>query len=187
MRQTERIRSVLSKWLPWVRRIGSIGLVYLLFGGLGGCVQNGLNNGVFYKYGGDLRYRIGAVGTQWRVIKITQNDIAYYNPVFKATINVNSTCRKDYEDVSLSTLTNHIFYELRERKIVRQSKRMLNHRAALYTEIVATLDGVSIRAAALVLKKNSCIYDFFYIARPHNFGRGLSDFYRMLNGFKVLS
>lgn len=152
-----------------------------------GCNGNGLHDNVYTKFNGELRYRIGAISKQWRFIKVTENDIAYYHPVFKSMIQVNSTCRKDYEDVSLSTLTDHVFYGLRERKIVIQQKRMIDRRAALYTEILAKLDGVAIKAAVVVLKKNTCAYDFTYISRPDNFGRGLGAYYRVINGFKVLS
>jgi hypothetical protein len=154
--------------------------------GLTGCPTNGLHQGIFYKYGGNLRYRIGPLRKTWRQIKVTENDLAFYHPQYKATIQINSTCRKDYEDASLSTLTDHIFIGLREKKILRQSKRLIDRRAALYTEIVAKLDGVRVTAATIVLKKNACIYDLTYIARPGNFGRGLGEFHRVVHGFKVL-
>jgi hypothetical protein len=64
---------------------------------------------------------------------------------------------------------------------------MIDNRDALYTELNANLDGVSIQAALLVLKKNECIYDFAYMTRPWNFGRGIGDFHRLIYGFRVLS
>jgi hypothetical protein len=152
---------------------------------LSGCPASGLHNNIFYK--GNIKYKIGDLGEDWRPIEISENDIAYYNSSFSAIIQINSTCRSDYEDVSLSILLGHLLYGLTDRKVIREEKRMIDNRDALYTELNANLDGVSIQAALLVLKKNECIYDFAYMTRPWNFGRGIGDFHRLIYGFRVLS
>ncbi len=149
-----------------------------------GCQKRGLHGWIFYK--GYLRYKIGALDSSWRPIKLAENDIAFYNKTYAALIQVNSTCRKDYEDVSLKILTDHLFYGLQDRKLILQEKRRVARRAALYTEMEASLDGVRVKTAVLVLKKNECIYDFTYLTRPWNFSRGINSFHRVIYGFKVL-
>lgn len=153
---------------------------------LTGCPRTGLYRWVFHKYNGRMQYSIGGLGRDWRKVRVTENDIAFYNTVYSAIIQVNSTCRKDYEDVSLPILRDHLLYGLTDRKIVEKKQRMLDKRAALLTRIKAKLDGVAVEASVMIMKKNACIYDFAYISRPRHFGRGIGDFYRVIHGFKVL-
>jgi hypothetical protein len=154
--------------------------------GLSGCPRKGLHRWIFHKYNGSMQYSIGTLGREWRKVKVTENDIAFYNTIYSAIIQINSTCRKDYEDVSLPILRDHLLYGLTDRKIVEKQQRMLDRRAALLTRIKAKLDGVAVEASVMIMKKNSCIYDFAYISRPRHFGRGIGDFYRVIHGFKVL-
>lgn len=167
--------------------ISKFGLVLaslaMVVGGLG-CASTNLQNWVFSKPG--LKYSIGSLGKGWRPIKVSENDVAFYHKTFVAIVQVNSTCRTDFEDASLATLTDHLFNGLTDRKIVHRANRTVDRRAALYTELFAKLDGVSIKASLLVLKKNECVFDFSYMARPWNYGRGIGDFYRLIYGFRVL-
>lgn len=168
----------LGRWLLWVVAL-SIGLPFVV-----GCSGNQLKNGVFKK--GDLRYTVGSLPKTWRRISVAENDLAFFNPSFGSVIQANSTCRADYEDASLSTLTSHLFNGLTNRKITQQAERIVDRRAALYTELTARLDGVLVQTAILLLKKNECVFDFAYYARPHRFGSGVGDFHRFIYGFRVL-
>ena len=151
---------------------------------LAACSNSGLVGTVFKDR--EAHYRIGGLGNRWRQIRITENDVAFYNTDFSAAIQINATCRKDYEDVSLDILIDHLMYGLTHRKIRLKRRMMLDRRAAMYVELTAKLDGVPVRCAMYVLKKNACIYDFAYMVRPSNFGRGIGDFHRVVYGFKVL-
>ena len=168
-------RREIARFLPFL--LGS----FFLFG----CPPAGLKGWVFYK--DDIRYRIGELDPHWRNIRISENDLAFQSTRYEAAIQINSTCRKDYEDVSLQILTDHVFHGLQDRKIVLQERRRLDDREALYTEITAKMDGKMFKAAIIVLKKNRCIYDLTYITQPWNFGRGVGDYYRVVSGFRVLS
>lgn len=149
-----------------------------------GC-PGGLRGAVFYK--GDIRYRIGEISKDWRQIAVSENDLAFYNQTYQALIQINSTCRRDYEDVSLQVLTDHVFYGLTDKKILLQEDRRIDRRGALYTEMTAKMDGQKVKAAVLVLKKNACIYDIAYITKPWDFGRGIGDYFRVIDGFRVLA
>lgn len=149
-----------------------------------GCPTSGLQQGVFVK--GDLRYAVGVLPKSWSEIKVTENDMAYFHREYGAVIQANSTCRADYEDASLATLTSHLYNGLTDRKIITSQQRTVDKRAALYTELYARLDGVSIQVAILILKKNECVFDFAYFTRPSNFGAGIGDFHRFIFGFRVI-
>lgn len=167
-----------------LRRASIACLMLSMMWGLLGCTRKGLDgNWVYHK--GPLEYKIGPVNRDWRKVKFTQNDIAFYNSQYKAIVQINATCRKDYEDTTLKNLTDHLIYGFRDRKFIVQEKRKIDRRDALYTELKAKLDGVSVQAALLVIKKNECIFDFAYITRPWNFKRGINTFHRVIYGFQV--
>lgn len=163
-------------------------VVVSLFSSLGltltGCSNNQLKDNVYKK--GDLRYTVGQLNKRWRRINVAENDLAFFNPSFNTIIQANSTCRADYEDASLSTLTSHLFNGLTNRKVIKQDERIIDRRAALYTEMSARLDGVEVYLAILLLKKDECVFDFAYYARPSTFGSGIGDFHRFIFGFRVL-
>lgn len=163
---------------------GMFVLVFVLLLFTSGCPATGLKEGVFVK--GELRYTVGSLSGGWREIKVTENDQAYFHRDYGAVIQANATCRADYEDASLATLTSHLFSGLTDRKVIVSQQRTVDKRAALYTELSARLDGVSIQIAILLLKKNECVFDFAYFTRPHNYGRGIGDFHRFIYGFRVL-
>lgn len=168
-----------------VKRWGVLFGLTMLLCGAWGCPNSGLVGSVYHK--GDIRYRVGEVESGWRVVRVTENDIAYQHDKYNAIIQINSTCRQDYEDVPLRILTDHLFYGLTHRKVLVQERRRIDARDALYTELTARMDGRPVKAAMLVLKKNRCIYDMSYITVPWNFGLGVGDFYRIIDGFRVLS
>ncbi len=161
-----------------------VSLVFFFGVSLVGCSNNQLKDNVYKK--GDLRYTVGQLDKGWRRINVAENDLAFFNPSFNTVIQANSTCRADYEDASLSTLTSHLFNGLTNRKVIKQDERIIDRRAALYTEMSARLDGVEVSLAILLLKKDECVFDFAYYSRPNLFGSGLGDFHRFIFGFRVL-
>ena len=69
--------------------------------------------------------------------------------------------------------------------------RLAESRRPTVAELVTTLagggavDGVPLKMAVVVMKKDFCLYDFSYFAPPGGFSRGISDFEGYLNGFKT--
>ena len=61
----------------------------------------------------------------------------------------------------------------------------MDGREALRTEISAALDGVKKQYLVYVLKKDSCVYDFMYIAADSAPG-SRADFERFVQGFAAL-
>ena len=55
------------------------------------------------------------------------------------------------------------------------------------TVVRAKLDGVPMKFAVWVLKKNGCVYDLAYMASPAHFDRGAPQFDRFVNGFATVS
>lgn len=109
--------------------------------------------------------------------------VAYRDDDSAATIAVNGRCGKDADDVPLEALTQHLFLEFTDRKLLDQQHLTLDARAALRTEMVADLDGVPKHYVVYVLKKNGCVYDFMHIASLNSSDEQRAAFDRFVRGF----
>ena len=165
-----------------MRLCGILSMVFFLLSS--SCTPYRLENWVFYK--GRIRYKIGQIESHWRPVKIEENDVAFYNRNFFAIMATNVTCRSDYTKVDLRLMTSHLFYDLTNRKIIKQEKEKAGKLEGWRTEFSGKLKNTNVRSTVIVFRNGMCIYDFIYITRPHNYGRGLGDFWRVVYGFKVL-
>jgi len=104
---------------------------------------------------GDVRFRVGPVPSAWRRLEVEDARLAFRDDSANATVAVNGRCGLDGDDVPLRT------------------------------EISAALDGVKKQYLVYVLKKNSCVYDFMYIAADSAPG-SRADFERFVQGFAAL-
>jgi len=162
-------------------------VILLLVFMLGGCPSPYYDKAKHTFHKSEITYRIGKLPVSWKTFKIEQCDLSFYHTRSSSAILINSTCRDDYEDVALKTLTQHVFYGFTKRTKTLQKEMIISRRAALYTEMDAKLDGVTVKAALFILKKNACIYDFVYAARPKHFTKeGIETLKNVIRGFKVL-
>jgi hypothetical protein len=123
----------------------------------------------------------------WEQIDVTHAAVAYRDAANEATIAVNGRCGVDGEDVPLSSLTRHLFIQFTDREVVSEEVVPFDEREAMHTVLLAKLDGVPKKFDVWVMKKDGCVYDFFYIAPPARFEAGLPEFRRFLKGFSTVS
>ncbi|MDZ4224957.1 MAG: hypothetical protein U1D33_03525, partial [bacterium] len=102
----------------------------------------------------------------------------------EATIATEALCGGGFEDVPLRMMTNQLFAGMKETKKTLQQDWTLGGRAALYTEVSAVLDGVSVSLDVVVLKKDSCEFDFYAISLPQHHEETRDDFLRFVKGFE---
>lgn len=131
-------------------------------------------------------YRVGMLSGDWKHIKGVNGDAAFINSSTSAVILANASC-EDFRDAPLEYLTKHLLIGYTEREILSREKVMMDNREALITILTAKLDGVKVKMALCVVKKNYCIYDLSYAAPPGMFDAALEDFDRYVKGFEVLS
>ena len=132
---------------------------------------------------GDLFFRVGAVPASWRTVDVKGSLLAFRDDAATATIAVNGRCGLDGDDVPLEALTHHLFLHFTERKLIRQDRLTLDGRAALRTELSASLDGVPLYYRVVVVKKDTCVYDFMLMSPS---GEGTAEFDRFVSGFETL-
>lgn len=154
---------------------------------LGACASPSLQNGVFR--GDDVAFRVGPIPEHWASIETDQSDrelvtFAFRNPHNQATIGVAARCHRDGDDVPLRSLTQHLYVGFTNRETRSEQDLTLDGRAALRTEMSASLDGVSKDLTFVVLKKDGCVYDFWRVAPTASTD---PEFDAFVGGFQVLS
>jgi hypothetical protein len=118
---------------------------------------------------GKLHFRTGPVPAAWRGIESDGTLLAFRDDDTGATVALNGRCGVDGDDVPLPSLTQHLFLQFTARELKSQAEVTLDGRAALRTELQGKLDGVPKDFVVYVLKKDSCVYDFWQVSPP---GRG---------------
>lgn len=137
--------------------------------------------------GDGLAFRVGDVPSGWRQIDAEGALLAFRDDAAEATIALNGRCGKDGDDVPLAALTHHLFIYFTERQLIAERELTLDGRAALRTELVASLDGVPKRFTVYVLKKDGCVYDFMRVAAVGAAAASGQDFERFVQGFATVS
>src|SRR5262245_39495410 len=109
--------------------------------GLAACGGAAFQDGVYRDE--HTRYRVGTLPSDWQRVSAPGNDIAFYQPG-KGTISVNSTCR-EYDDVPLSALVNHLLFDTTERRVLLEETVTLVGRGARHVLVDLELDGVPLQ------------------------------------------
>lgn len=130
------------------------------------------------------RYRTGSPGADWGQVSPGGADKAWVNRNTGATIYFDSNCKARFEDKSLPDLLKHLTFGMAQGDPMVEEALTLGGRKALLRVHSGEVDGVSVKIAAVVLKKNSCIYDGLYISSPVDFDSAMPNFRNVLNGFK---
>lgn len=89
----------------------------------------------------------------------------------------------DQGDSSLEQYTDHLRIDWTQWKPLERHEERLAGRAALRTVSQGRLDGVLLQCEFVVMKKNGCLFDFMYVARPDAFENGRSQFQKVVEGF----
>jgi hypothetical protein len=152
---------------------------------LGGCGGPQFDGTVYQA--GNVAFRVGPTPATWRRIEVSQAALAFRDDTRDATIAVNGRCGLDGEDVPLAALTQHLFLAFTDREILEQKVVPMDGREGMNTLLSAKLDGVPKKFNVWVLKKDGCVYDFLYIARPDRFDKGVTEFDRFVQGFATVT
>jgi hypothetical protein len=159
-----------------------LALVFTLAAACGGSAFDG----TVYR-GTGYAFRVPERPASWEQLEVSDASLAYRDTASDATIAVNGRCGRDGEDVPLASLTQHLFMQFSERDILSQEVVPFDGREAMHTVAVAKLDGVAHKFDIWVMKKDGCVYDLVYFARPHSYEAGVSVFRRFVQGFSTVS
>lgn len=137
-------------------------------------------------YRGDgIGFRVARPPSSWRPLRGSGAALAFHDVASDATVAVNARCGANADDVSLATLTNHLFLRFTDRAVLEEQVIPFDAREALHSVVVAKLDGVPQKFSIYVLKKNGCVYDLMYLSRPDRFDLGVRAFDDFARSFKT--
>ncbi|HEX5098453.1 MAG TPA: hypothetical protein VFV94_03095 [Polyangiaceae bacterium] len=148
---------------------------------MAGCAGSSFDGHVYHQ--GDLLFRVGPIPSAWRQVDVDDTLLAFRDDSAQGTIAVNGRCGLDGDDVPLEALTHHLFLHFTDRKLISQERIELDGRAALRTELTAALDGVPLRYRVVVMKKDTCVYDFMLMGTS---GADSGAFDRFVGGFETM-
>jgi hypothetical protein len=149
------------------------------------CTHDGkFANGVFSNK--EARFRIAPAPNGFKLLAVQEAGVSFYNATRGTTIGVNVTCR-EADDVPLSALRDHLVFGFTERHQLSEETISLDGREALVTRLEGKLDGIPIRLTTTVLKKDACVYDFTYAARPPLHPNDEPAYLAFVRGFATLA
>jgi len=133
----------------------------------------------------DTIYEIGKLSDKWKRINIKGGDLAFWDEAIQATITVNSTCNIK-ANYSLKALSNSLLIGIRDKQMVEEKEITISGEKALESIYLAKMDNDSVKLCAVVMKNDTCIYDFTYTSSPDKFDIGFSEFKDFLSQFRVI-
>ena len=129
------------------------------------------------------RYDLGAPGEGWERVRPGGADQAWVNAGLGGAIYADSNCGERYEDSPLDKLLDSLTAGVTAGAPLREEARTLDGRDALLRVSDGALDGVAVRVAAVVAKKDFCVYDLIYVAPPASFEQGWDGFEAVMSRF----
>ena len=144
-------------------------------------------------------YRFGSPGPDWDPLTTKGLQVAWHHTSDPAVIQVFGEC-ENHGDSDLEDFTDHqrIDYsswaiveeptgeldaEGRPRQRPKQYYTTVAGREALRTTVRANLDGVEVMIEYVVVKKDGCLFDLTYIAKPDDFDQHTLEFQKVIDGF----
>lgn len=115
-------------------------------------------------------------------------DITYQSSRSGSIISIDSACRSNSmkpQEVNLGQLTNQLLLGISNLRNKKEENLTIENETALQTTIEGEIEHQLMNLKTVVLKKNNCIYDFMYIARPENFKENEKDFSQFVYSFHI--
>ena len=162
----------------------SLRLVALVLALCGGCAYRPASKTAICS-GRDC-YEVGGLGQEWKSITLEDGAAGFFNATTGSVILGYASCRDDAEATPLSSLTAHLLVGYSDRRERSSELIAFAQREALRSVIDAKLDGVPVVLDLYVLKRDGCIFDLCFVARPASYDAGLPDFRRFVEGFHQL-
>ncbi len=131
----------------------------------------------------DTTYRVGVPGPHWEPHQEQDAQVAWRRTDGSGMITARAQCEA-HGDRTLEQFLDDLRLDFRYWTEQQRSMVRFAGREGLRVRSIVTLDGVSLTMDALLLKKNGCLFDFWYVATDGAFHTGLADYERFLVGFQ---
>ncbi len=129
------------------------------------------------------RYAVGALPEGWTTWTRHANTIRFRHAASGSMIATSAYCRASFEDLPLKMLMGHWFAGIQPVTVEPAKIVSLDGRDALRERSRRVIDGVTMHYDAVVVKKNSCSFDFLLITPPTHGGAVTPAFEAFFRGF----
>lgn len=155
-------------------------LIFFCFWTVTGCVSVQLGPGKAGRASG-VTYSNPAVPFQ----KISDGnaDMAWQSSKTSNTISFFSECPQS--EAALDAIAEEFHSVLKSPKMVERKNNFFNGREALWTQTEGKLDGIEMKIASTVFRRNGCSYLLTYVARKDRFNDEYSAFMNFTEGFRA--
>ena len=120
----------------------------------------------------------------FKLISTDNADKAWQSQKTGNTLAFLSEC-KGSVDLPLKTIEGDSVNALNQPVLVSSQTGLFNDRGSLETTADGFVDGVEVRMALMIFKKNSCNYTISYVGRKKTFDQEKTHFDKFLKGFKA--
>jgi hypothetical protein len=119
------------------------------------------------------------------------SDRSYQSMATGGVISLNSACRRRNADpsVDLRSISQQLFLGIQETAPREERPLTVDGAPALSTTVEGTLTAAGkkepVKLRAVVLRKEECVYDLMYVARPERFAAREADFSKFVESLRV--
>lgn len=114
------------------------------------------------------------------------SDVAFQSRRTAAIISLNSSCRRGREHrEDLHSITNLLLLGMTDVAFRTERELQVAQTLALETTVQGKLNGEEMRIRAVVLRREGCIYDLLYVARPEYFAQNERDFSQFVDSLRL--
>lgn len=168
-----------------VRALAVVALIFASSIGSIGCPHTDEFDGTIF-HAGRLSFRAGPVSSSWERVQLDGPLLTFHDRASNGSIDVYAKCGEDRLDTSLVALRTQLLIGFTERTFREEKVVPFDRREALHSIVDAKLDGVPVSLDLYVYKKNGCVYDIVYVARPQSFESGVQSFEAFAAGFSAV-
>jgi len=115
------------------------------------------------------------------------SDIAYKAKRSASIISLNSACRTkaDVEEKDLKKITQLLFMGISDLRIYSERSLLIQGSPGLESTVQGKVEGEEMMLRTIVLRRNNCVYDLIYMARPNFFKENEQDFAHFVDSLKL--
>jgi hypothetical protein len=152
---------------------------------LAGCATatGRIENGIYHSAKG---YRVTLPPSGWKVEHGgPQADLSLQGAAGPAGMLVDATCAGREASRSLDVLARHLTFGLTRREVIETGTTTVAGREAARSVVRGQADGRDVTVEALVVRAESCVHDFLYVAPSPAFDAGRPAFQALVESFAL--
>ena len=141
-----------------------------------------IENGVYHSVKG---YRVALPSHGWTVDPAPRADLALQGDAKSGGMLVDATCGGRETARSFHVLARHLTFGLTKRDEIENGTTTVAGREAARSVVRGVADGREVTVEALVMRTESCIHDFLYVAPTGAFEAGRPAFRALVESFAL--